>query len=138
MTDASRRQTIVTEEQKELIDIVNSVLSCELLIHFKIYILSNGLLKQVYNSIFYEALRCYKLIEWVYESESGKVNCLLNVHSFYAFITIWFDSKYDFLPKCKVVLSNSRKELLSHELNLATYSKYIDETHEYIEIVIKN
>lgn len=138
MTDINRRQIINTQDQMELVDIINTVLACELLIHFKIYILWNEGLKRVYDSIIYDSLRCYKRIEWIHETRAGKVQCLLNVHTFYAFLTVWVDNSGDFLPKCKVVLSNSRKDLLSHELNLNAYRKYIEETHEFIEIVIKN
>jgi hypothetical protein len=138
MSECARRQTLITKDDMELIDIINTALSCELLIHFKIYALWNGELKRVYDAKIYDSLRCYKFIEWIYESRSGKIKCLLNVHSYYAFLTLWTDYAGDFLPKCKVIISNSRKDLLSSVLSINKYEKYIQDTQEYIEIIIKN
>lgn len=84
----------------------------------------------------YESLRTYKRIEWIHETHSGKIKCLLNLGNKFALMLMWIDYVGDMVPKCKVILCDSRRELLTNHLNVYTYSKYLRETEEYLEVVI--
>jgi hypothetical protein len=134
--ESERRQYISNDYLKELIKIVNSTLFCEFLLYFKIYKLWNGTLKKMTDPMVYESLRAYERIEWVHESCSGKIKCLLNLGSCFALLIIWIDYKGELIPKCKAIICDSRRELLTSLLNIRTYSKYLRETEEYIKVII--
>jgi hypothetical protein len=75
--ESERRQTISKPDLKELVNLVNSALFCEFLVYFKIYKFWNGTLKKMTDPMVFESLRAYKRIEWIHESWSGKIKCLL-------------------------------------------------------------
>lgn len=134
--EAERRQTFSKPCQKELIEVVNSALFCEFLVYFKIYKFWNGTLTKVTDPMIYESIRAYQMIEWIHESWSGRIKCLLNLGSSFALLNLWIDYTGDLIPKCKVILCDSRRELLTNFLSVSTYSKYLKETEEYVEVIV--
>jgi hypothetical protein len=136
--ESERRQDLSKSELKDLVKIINSALFCEFLVYFKIYKLCNGTLKKLTDPMLYESLRHYERIEWIRETHSGKIKCLLNLGSCIAYLSLWIDYNGDLFPKCKVILCDSRKELINTYFSIAMYCKYLRETEEYIEVVVVN
>ena len=135
--DTGRRQIFNKEYHKELLGIIKSVLFCEFLVHFKIYRLCNGIQKKLRDPLIYESLRAYNRIEWIYESQSGKITCLLNLGLSFALMSLYVDYRGDLIPKCKVVISDSRQDLLTTLLSANKYKQYLNDTLEHIDIVIE-
>ena len=138
MSTVVRKQDLTTEDTAEIVKLLKSALSCEFIVHFKLYKICNGLLYKITDPMAYDSLRMYKEIEWVHETKSEKFKYLLNLGTSFALVTLWVEYTGDFTAHCRVVFCDSREDLLRSQLNTSLYCKYLQETVEFIEIVVND